>query len=678
MRLISFRVTKYRNILDSREIPLNPPLTCVVGRNQSGKTSLLKALHKFNPHEPEPYDIRRDWPRGDRRNRDGNQVVCAVRFELLDEERKDLGRITNVPVETDVVVVTRNYKGELDFHLDGTPDDFSTVPDSPQMQTITENLPSCATPASEGFVEESEACKEEARHLAIAGRVMELVKLKTIHQERLRRQLSPLSHQAQHRNEAIFLKEYLRQVNQLVDALKGEKSPRQRALAYLESRLPTFIYMDDYIQFKGTADLEEVAALRDQGKLSPSDKTFLMLLELAGLDLDSLVAKGRSANPDEIRERQLDLEDGARTLTNLVSARWGQNRYRIQFLADGQTFLTEIEEVASDMGMIDLEEQSNGFRWFFSFDLRFMHDSEGAFDGCVLLLDEPGIHLHPDGQKDLLRRLKAYAQANTLVYTTHLPYLVDLQEPSRIRAMILEGDGTATLSDDFTSGSKEDRLTLHAAMGTHLHAHCLLAERNLVVGSLAEYWIISALADLLDRKTGEGLPEDVRILPAGGTEEITYMAMMMGGQDLQVAALYGSDEEGRREESRLRDAWLPLYRHPRVQGYLLGDLAEVTGDFTVEDLFDEGYYMQLANECYAQELADIGVKKLDLANVSATGPIKDRACLAFDACNLFFDQKQVLALLRRDLRRTEKWDKTSGLKKSLAKKFLENIRKIFE
>lgn len=678
MRPISFRVTKYRNIEDSRDIPLTPPLTCVVGRNQSGKTSLLKALHKFNPHEPEPYDIRRDWPRGDRRNRDGNQVVCAVRFALEAEEQTDLGRIANVPVTSDLVLVTRNYEGDLDFVLDGTQDNISTVPDSPQMQTITENLPVCATPASEGFLEESEACKEEARHLAIAGRVVELSRLKTAHQERLRRQLSPLSQQVQHRNEARFLKEYLRQVNQMIDALKGEKSPRQRVMAYLESRLPTFIYMDDYIQFKGTADLEEVTTLRDQGKLSPSDKTFLMLLELAGLDLDSLVTKGRSANPDEIRERQLDLEDGARTLTNLVSARWGQNRYRIQFRADGQRFLTELEEVASDIGMIDLEEQSNGFRWFFSFDLRFMHDSEGAFDGCVLLLDEPGIHLHPDGQRDLLQRLKAYSQSNTLVYTTHLPYLVDLQEPSRIRAMILQGDGTATLSDDLTSGSLEDRLTLHAAIGTHLHRHCLLAERNLVVGTLAEYWIISALSDLLDRKAGEGLPEDVRILPAGGDEEITYTAMMIGSQGLQVAALYGSNDEGRREEARLRNAWLPLYKNPPVRGYLIGELAEVSEDFAIEDLFDEGYYMQLANECYAQDLADIGFKKIDLSNVVTTGAVTDRVRLAFDACNLFFDQKQVLALLRRDLRRTEKWDKTPGLRKSLAKKFLENLRNIFD
>ena len=51
----------------------------------------------------------------------------------------------------------------------------------------------------------------------------------------------------------------------------------------------------------------------------------------------------------------------------------------------------------------------------------------------MLLLDEPGLHLHPGGQKNLLERLDAYAKKNTLIYTTHLPFLVDLREPKRIR-----------------------------------------------------------------------------------------------------------------------------------------------------------------------------------------------------------------------------------------------------
>src|SRR5437016_5795606 len=83
MKLIKFQIRKYRNIQDSREVELTGNLTCVVGKNQSGKTALLRALHKFHPHDPnEKYNITRDWPRGERRDRDEKQVVCEATFEL--------------------------------------------------------------------------------------------------------------------------------------------------------------------------------------------------------------------------------------------------------------------------------------------------------------------------------------------------------------------------------------------------------------------------------------------------------------------------------------------------------------------------------------------------------------------------------------------------------------------
>ena len=62
MQLKAFRVQKFRNIEDSGEVELLDALTCVVGKNQAGKSALLRALHKFNPHLPAPYDMRREWP----------------------------------------------------------------------------------------------------------------------------------------------------------------------------------------------------------------------------------------------------------------------------------------------------------------------------------------------------------------------------------------------------------------------------------------------------------------------------------------------------------------------------------------------------------------------------------------------------------------------------------------
>jgi len=49
MRLKSFRVERFRNVLDSGDIPVDDAITCLVGKNESGKTNLLHALHLLNP-----------------------------------------------------------------------------------------------------------------------------------------------------------------------------------------------------------------------------------------------------------------------------------------------------------------------------------------------------------------------------------------------------------------------------------------------------------------------------------------------------------------------------------------------------------------------------------------------------------------------------------------------------
>ena len=62
LTLTHFRVLNFRNIDDSEPIPVER-ITAFVGRNESGKTSLLKALHKFNPAIEEPYNAQREFPR---------------------------------------------------------------------------------------------------------------------------------------------------------------------------------------------------------------------------------------------------------------------------------------------------------------------------------------------------------------------------------------------------------------------------------------------------------------------------------------------------------------------------------------------------------------------------------------------------------------------------------------
>ena len=84
LKAVRYRVQNFRNIDDSDWIPLER-VTAFVGRNESGKTALLKALHKFNPATPEPYNPQKEFPR-DRYTREfknpADWPVCSVTFKI--------------------------------------------------------------------------------------------------------------------------------------------------------------------------------------------------------------------------------------------------------------------------------------------------------------------------------------------------------------------------------------------------------------------------------------------------------------------------------------------------------------------------------------------------------------------------------------------------------------------
>jgi len=91
MQVLSFRVSKFRNIVDSGQIAVDPAVTCLVGKNEAGKSGLLEALYLFNPaYQDDKFDIQEHYPRWltvqDRRTQDLNEAAPISVTFLLDGE----------------------------------------------------------------------------------------------------------------------------------------------------------------------------------------------------------------------------------------------------------------------------------------------------------------------------------------------------------------------------------------------------------------------------------------------------------------------------------------------------------------------------------------------------------------------------------------------------------------
>jgi ABC-type phosphate/phosphonate transport system ATPase subunit len=94
MLLKRFHVTTFQGVLDSEAIEVDD-ITCLVGKNEAGKTALLKALYRLNPIRPEdaPFSVTDDYPRSEVNdyedgvhNGEPHAAVIEVVYELEPEE----------------------------------------------------------------------------------------------------------------------------------------------------------------------------------------------------------------------------------------------------------------------------------------------------------------------------------------------------------------------------------------------------------------------------------------------------------------------------------------------------------------------------------------------------------------------------------------------------------------
>jgi predicted ATP-dependent endonuclease of OLD family len=639
MRLTEFRIQMYKGAIDSGAVAVQP-LTVVVGKNESGKTSLLKALHKLNPATPEPYVIDAEWPRGRRQERRKDKAVCTATFKLDPTEIAELATLTDQKQPFEAVEVSRNYEGQLEVTFPNGVFPEKLHPNQVDQQCV--NLPSPPESVGDDFLKISAKCREEAIRAAHEGRFSELAKLQDQHASTLTAAFSP-DGQPEKEHQQQYHSQYASGLQQLAQKLPTIPSIRKQAHEYVVERLPKVVYMSDYRTFTGKALLDQVKQRRDKKRLEPDDETFLMLLKLSALDLDDLVARGDAADRDQ---RQYDLDDGGKTLTRIFKERLKQREYRVEFRADGQEFYTMVTD-NQDGALIKLEERSKGFQWFFSFDLLFMHESDGSFENCILLLDEPGLHLHPGAQKDLLRRLDEYAKGNTLIYSTHLPFMLDLRHPERIRVINDSADGTV-VTEDLTKTQADGKLTLQAALGMSGSQSYLVAQRNVVVEGADDYMIITELSNLLLRSGESGLPEDVLITAAGGASEAAYIATFMMGQQLDVVVLLDSDQAGDVARDKLVKNWLTRYKGKTTQVLRLAEAVGATAkEFSIEDLFPDAFYMARVSEIYGNPLLAAGAPaELKLVG---DGQLCKRVERALAGQGITFNKGSVAKRIRGDL-----------------------------
>lgn len=609
MKLREYTVREFRSIWDSGTIKVDGQTTCLVGKNEAGKTTLLTALYRTNPiiAADAVFDETYDYPKrevedyrfavenGDR----DEAVVVECLYELDTDDAEAVTSVFGPKVLKGKTFTRKTYYGKANSKFSLVADESAARKHLAGNPALPDDLKTTLTGAADW---------ETFAAALDAAEATEAVKA---------------------------LKALVAKVRE-----KGLGSYIFNSLIW--PRAPKFLYFDEYYQMEGQANLNALIQREDTKTLEDSDYPLLGLINLARLDHRKLV---ETKNTTELKNK---LEGAGNHLTNRIVKYWSQNRH-IQMRFDVRDAKPEdpegMRQGINVWGEVydtvhwahtPLRTRSRGFVWFFSF-LAWYEDIKRQKQNVILLLDEPGLSLHGRAQADLLTYFEAELSAHQLIYTTHSPFMIDPAKFERVRIVQDLGidakeplpkdeDGTKVLTNVFDA-TDDSLFPLQGALGYEIQQTLFIGPNSLVVEGPADMLFLRAVSAELEREGRTGLSEEWVITPVGGSGKVpAFVSLLSTQKGMNVATLLDIQNSDR---AQIED----LYKKKLLKKKQVATYADFAGtnEADVEDMFDRDFYVSLVNAEFAKELK----KPIGIASLNAKEPRTLRAIEAFIADNPF-------------------------------------------
>ena len=571
MKLSKVRIKNFQCIHDSTEFDISD-ITCLVGKNESGKTAILKALHKFNPFDTAPgFDHPSEYPVDN--NRTENDVVEAT-FSLEQEDIDEIEKFITckcLNAGESTITLSKGYSNNnIKVVRYGFEVDLEAIIDHISANAKVKLSPSMTDP--------TKIAKDLLAKLDLSEDEPHYVILKALESSNLK--------------DVIYR-------------------------SILSPRIPKFIYFHEYQQMSSVVNMNGLFNSMKGGNTPPSDQPIADILKSAKVNSNHITDPERD-NDYGIAIRKAT--SAINTVLNEIFKSWSQHEIysmESEIVRANQggdpTLRIYITDSRKDEGYPTrkpFESESHGFIWFFSFLLMQKHFYTDNND-VILLLDEPGLSLHATAQGDLLQFFEdELALRHQVIYTTHSPFMIDSNHLNRVRLVenlsLKQGSNQAKYSELGTKVypnalkvSKGSLLPLQSALGYDISQNIFIGRNNLIVEGASDLVYITTLSSHLEKSGMDGLDPAWNIVPAGGIDKVaSFVALFGANTDLDFAVLVDSHKEGWQRIENTCDA-----------GFISKDRILTFADFTshkesdVEDMFTPSFYLNLVSKVYRMPIS---------------------------------------------------------------------------
>lgn len=374
----------------------------------------------------------------------------------------------------------------------------------------------------------------------------------------------------------------------------------KKCISYLkeiQELLPYFIEIKDYsLKSKYTKSY-----LEDSSK---SKEMLKHLLNCMDMKLDDLMEYWDISNGGDKLNFSEEFNEKLEKIIAEFNKFYTQEKVEMKAIFENDSLNFAIKTTKKYM---DFEERSNGLKWYLNMFIQIMSETNSTdIENYIILIDEPGVYLHINAQKEVLKLFEDFATKNNqIIYTTHSPFMIYEDKLYRSRLIIKDDKGNSNIANKYYSlphkmGSKTETLTpILTAMGISNYNILSLDNKkcSIITEGISDYNYIKGYLKI---KKNNNI---YNIIPSVSVDNINNIASIFIGWGCNFKVILDQDNSGRKQYKLLKNK-LSIDSSNIV--FIDGETLPIEKKkFTIEDVFSDSDKNKIGinNEDYNNEKA---------------------------------------------------------------------------
>jgi predicted ATP-dependent endonuclease of OLD family len=280
MKLTKVEIKDYKSIRQTTPFEVGQ-ITCLVGKNESGKTALLQGLYKLNPVVPEhdKFDVTDEYPRAEveeyRQGVESKEIDPAIVVQA--EYTLDPDEITAVEsvfgrgvLLKPTITLSKGYDNQVSIEIET--DETAAVKGLVKSYKLPAEVAAKAVGCDDLLALKAyldgDGQERQKQHAAAKAQAETLTdpdaKTKAIHEA-----------------DTLAESEVAKKLKGLLTAILVGDLSSYIWTHHLKARWPKFLYFDEYYQMEGHVNIEKLKERLSGKNLRDSDRPMLGLIDLA-------------------------------------------------------------------------------------------------------------------------------------------------------------------------------------------------------------------------------------------------------------------------------------------------------------------------------------------------------------------------------------------------------------